>query len=126
MATTVKEIMSDHVRAATPNDSLAHARNVMDTLHIHAIPVVNSDGEPVGIVTSRHVRDTTVNEATPLESVIDYEVETIARDATVSEAIDRLLEHHIHHLVVVHDLRVVGIISSFDVLRTFRDHLGDA
>jgi signal-transduction protein with cAMP-binding, CBS, and nucleotidyltransferase domain len=30
--------------------------------------------------------------------------------------------HHIHHVIVTHEQRIVGIISSFDLLKLVEDH----
>ena len=41
-------------------------------------------------------------------------------DASVAARVMR--NHHIHHLVVTHEQKVVGILSTFDLLQLVEDH----
>ncbi len=47
----------------------------------------------------------------------------ISPEATILEALNLLLNHHIHALPVVDHGRLVGIITDGDLLRAFRFHL---
>lgn len=51
------------------------------------------------------------------------DVVTIAPDAPLSEAADRMLEHRIHRLPVLENGRVIGILSAFDFMRLFASNL---
>ena len=53
-------------------------------------------------------------------------VETIAADASLSEAVRRLGEKRIGALPVVEDGRIVGIVSERDVIYCLRDRGGEA
>ena len=52
-------------------------------------------------------------------------VETIAADATVSDAVRRLGEKRIGALPVIEDGRIAGMISERDVIYCLRDHGAD-
>jgi CBS domain-containing protein len=49
--------------------------------------------------------------------VMSAEVRSVAPDTSVTEAAKAMVEHQIHHLVVVDRGVVVGMVSSFDLLR---------
>ena len=44
------------------------------------------------------------------------EIQSVAEDATVSEVAMAMLKGHLHRLLVLRDGRVVGIISTSDLL----------
>ena len=52
---TVDEVMSDELRTLTEQDTLADAQSLMQTAHIHHIPIINSAGGLVGLVSHRDV-----------------------------------------------------------------------
>jgi len=48
-------------------------------------------------------------------------VHTVARNSSVAVAARMMRNHKIHHLVVTDKKKVVGVISSFDLLRLIED-----
>jgi len=96
----------------------------MADTEIHAVMVTEREGEsPVGVVshtdaiahygenlTAIHARD-----------VMTENVISISEDATVEEAAKRLLESHIHRLLVVGEEGApLGILSTTDIVREMR------
>ncbi len=58
--------------------------------------------------------------STPISSILNRkgrQVVTIGPEATVYEAIARMVEHNVGSIVVVHDQQVVGIFTERDYLR---------
>jgi signal-transduction protein with cAMP-binding, CBS, and nucleotidyltransferase domain len=49
-------------------------------------------------------------------------VYTVPRYDDVSSAARVMRNHKIHHVVVTHEQQVVGILSSFDLLKLVEDH----
>jgi CBS domain-containing protein len=85
-------------------------------LDIGAIPVVDEDGTLRGIVSGEDM--VTDYEATiPVSRVMNSPVLTLSPDAEASEAAQTMREQGCHHIVVTRGERVVGIVSSFDLLR---------
>ena len=52
MSVKVEELMTRSVVTAEPHHSVEHVRNMLDNNNISAVPVVDSDGHPVGIVSA--------------------------------------------------------------------------
>lgn len=46
-------------------------------------------------------------------------------DATVAEVLDLMLENHIHRVVITRQRRLVGVVTSLDLLRLYRRELED-
>ena len=51
MNVKIADLMVENVITAQPHQTVGHIKKVLQTNHIGAIPVVNSENEPVGIVT---------------------------------------------------------------------------
>jgi CBS domain-containing protein len=121
MSVKIAELMADKVITANPHHSVDHLRGLMEHNNISAVPIVDTEGAPVGIVTSTdlvsdHKGGTPVSQfmAEGVASVPQY------NDASVAARIMR--KRKIHHVLVTHEKQVVGIISSFDLLKLVEDH----
>lgn len=116
MHRTVKEFMVKSVVELTDTESVGAARQRMANHDIGAVPVVNTEGALVGIVTATDLV-TDYDDVLPVSRIMSSPVRTIEPDVKVAEAAHRMREHGHHHLVVVDQGKVVGIISSLDLLR---------
>jgi CBS domain-containing protein len=113
---TVDQYMSKNVRVARLTDIVGPLRDVMLKQKLHAVPVLDDDNELRGIITSADL----IEEWAPqmgVQTVMSAEVRSVAPDTSVTEAAKAMVEHQIHHLVVVDRGVVVGMVSSFDLLR---------
>lgn len=113
---TVADVMSELVMVVTRQQSIGHVRELLARHEIHSLPVVNSQKEPIGIVTALDLVGQT-NDQAPVGQLMTRDVYTIPKYADVHLAARIMRNHRIHHLVVTHEREVVGIVSSFDLLR---------
>ncbi|OYU86550.1 MAG: hypothetical protein CFE45_25015, partial [Burkholderiales bacterium PBB5] len=93
--------------------------------------VVVEGGRPVGVVTAHDATRLLAEDASagdrPLQAVMGQPVLTLAMDATLNEAADRMLQHRVHHLVVVApDGQLVGMLNEHDLARSMAMGLMDA
>lgn len=116
MNVKIADLMVDHVVTTTPHKSLGHVRDIMRNNKISAVPVVNSDDEPVGIVTSNDFRKE-VNDASPVSTVLSGKLYQVPAYNDISVAAKIMRKHKIHHVLVTHEKKLTGIISSFDLLK---------
>ncbi len=127
-ATSVAEVMTTHVRTARPDQSLHEIWYLLGEEHCHHVPIVEGD-RVVGMISSRDLvgvaRNLGVSKlsasavgALTAREVMTPGIETIERDASVDEAIDRIGEGALHALVVVDDTgRLAGIVTDRDLLQ---------
>jgi len=121
MNVKIHDLMSKRVITAQPHHTVDHLRGLMQRNRINAVPVVGPDEEPVGIVSSVDLLPD-LKGATPVRSLMTGRVYTVPayNDAHVAARIMR--KHKIHHVVVTHEKQIVGMISSFDLLKLVEEH----
>lgn len=120
MTIKIADLMAKRVISATPHQSVAHVRKLLERNKVHAVPVVGPDMEAVGIVSSTDLARRLKDE-TPIRRVMSTEVKTIPAYNPVSAAARAMRRGKIHHLVVTHEKQVIGMLSSFDLLRLVED-----
>ena len=121
MNAKVNDLMSTNVISLQKHHTVASARTRLQKHNIQALPVLAEDGSALGIVTSTDLA-ADLAEDKPISQLMSPAVVTIPQYADVSEAARTMRNHHIHHVVVTHEKQVVGLISSFDLLKLVEDH----
>lgn len=121
MSMKIADIMQESVVTTTPEASLAEVRGMMSEAKISSVPVVDSENQVVGIVTTSDLAEGH-DDSTPVGDLLGEHVYTVPAYNPVHIAARVMRNHHIHHVVVTHEQKVVGIVSSFDLLRLVEDH----
>lgn len=121
MSVKISDLMARRVITAEPHHTVEHVRGLMERNRIHAVPVVGVDKEPLGIVSTADLARR-VNDRSPVSRIMSENVTVVPayNDASVAARIMR--KRRIHHVVVTHEKAVVGIISSFDLLKLVEGH----
>ena len=131
---TVAETMTTDVLSVDPQNSVATAIRLMRTGQLRRLPVVQ-DGRLVGIVTSGDVRritgmssvirdpsgDNFLWQHIPVANVMTLDVVTTSPDTLIAEAARLMIEHKIGGLPVVEQNRLVGILTTSDLLEALID-----
>ena len=117
----IDQIMRQPVMTATPHQTASHVRQLMAKHRISALPVVNTDNEPVGMVTAADLLDNHPDGA-PVSGFMSEPVYTVPRYDGPHIAARVMRNHKIHHVVVTEGKQVVGMVSAFDLLRLVEDH----
>jgi len=122
----VKEIMNRNVKTVRPEDTVKDAVKVMNEQRIGALVVVSGTGEVVGILTERDILTGVVATGKSADDVKASEIMTpnivtITPDMTLEEAADVMTENKIKKLPVVHEGRLVGIVTATDLIAYEKD-----
>ena len=120
MNVKIKDLMVERVITAQPHHTVDHVRGLMERNRIGAVPVIGPDGEAVGIVTATDLAAELKN-GTPVSRIMTERVYRVPAYNDVHVAARVMRNHKIHHVVVTHEQAVVGIISSFDLLKLVED-----
>jgi CBS domain-containing protein len=129
VSTLVRRVGGLLTRAAVtcgPATTAAEIAQLMSREGVGSLVVV-SDERPVGIVTDRDLRRKVVGEGRdprtiPASALMSSPVISLSPDAFVLDALVLMTRRGIHHLAVVAEGRLVGVISSSDVLRLELPH----
>ena len=129
----VTEIMSQPVITVTPETSIKSAAQLLVEHGISGLPVVNSKGRLVGIVSeadliSIEARPDPRSQATPLAptagstprnvaEVMTRDVVVVSAKSEVAQAARTLLNSDVKRVPVMNGRRVVGIVSRRDLVK---------
>lgn len=111
----LEEVMTTGVVAVKKDDTVGEAREQMESLAIHALPVTDRLGILEGIVSSEDLlrgHEPTL----PVSRVMTSPVHTLPPDADTKAAVALMRQHRHHHLVVLDGQKVIGMVSSLDLL----------
>ena len=121
MNAKVHDLMTESIVTTESDASISQVRQLLQDNKVGALPVVDSEGQPVGIVSATDlVAD--LEESSPVSSLMTEKVYTVPKYDDVSIAARIMRNHKIHRLVVTHEQAIVGMISAFDLLKLVEDH----
>jgi len=121
MNVKVHELMTKTVVTTTAHKSIEHVRNLIEHNKVGSIPVVDGEGTPIGILSATDLVPHLQDDA-HVKTIMKEKVYTIPQYDDVSIAARVMRNHKIHHLVVTHEQKVVGILSAFDLLKLVEGH----
>jgi CBS domain-containing protein len=100
--------------------SIQEAARLMSAQNIGSVVITGSQGEVVGIITDRDLRERVIaagREAkAPVREIMSCPVQTIAGSEPLYEAIQVMITRRLHHLVVTEEDQPIGMITSHDLV----------
>lgn len=126
----IRDVMTEDPVTLGSETSLSEAVDLMDQRGILHFPVVDATGRLVGVLSERHIRDAQPSvltlrdpearrralRATPVSRVCVFEPLTVEADASLRTAIGRMRSHKAGCLPVLDRGRLVGIVTSGDLV----------
>lgn len=134
----VKDIMTRELLTLEPNTSIREAAEILATEHVSGAPVVHA-GRPLGMVSAQDLLEFIAGLPSNPEAVTggvdhglldDHTVEeamtrgpltTIDAEAPASRAAELMQKERVHRLPVVEGNRLVGIITTTDLVKAVAD-----
>jgi acetoin utilization protein AcuB len=134
----VKDRMTRNPVTAQPETTHKQAAELMRDDNVHHLPVVNKQGELVGIVVHEDLLSAQPSPATTLsiyeihsllsklqlKQIMHHPVITVGPDCPLEEAASLMLRENIGCLPVMENDQLVGIITDTDVFQTLVALLG--
>ena len=129
--------MTRDVESVGPGTTVGDALDLMDTMSIRHVPVVEDDAL-VGLISDRdlaahvlplraaiaHPDEARARLETPVSELLRDEVLTVGPADAVGQAIDAMVVFGVGAVPVVDGQRLVGIVTTIDVLQAARTALG--
>ena len=115
----VKDIMTKALISVEPGTTVFQVAKMMEHGGIGAV-LVKKDGTTSGIITDRDfaikIATQKLSLETPVDKVTSYPLQTINSSETILIAADQMSSKKIRKLAVVEDGKIVGIITSTDLV----------
>jgi len=116
----ILQLKGDFTWCIAPDDTVYNALRMMADKDVGALLVMEND-HLIGIISERDYARKVIlfnksSRETLVREIMTAEVHTVHPDQTVQECIEMMYRHQIRHLPVVEDGRVVGVISTKDVM----------
>jgi CBS domain-containing protein len=121
MTIKISDLMHSPVFTLQRHHTVARARKLMTEHSISAIPIVGPEDELAGIVSKTDLLSDHAD-ATPLSQIMAEHAWAVPQYNDASAAARVMRKHAIHHVVVTHEKKVIGLVSSFDLLQLVEDH----
>jgi CBS domain-containing protein len=121
MNVKVADLMTESVVTTDPHASIDRVRRILQRNKVGALPVVDTEGRPVGIVSATDLVPSLKAES-PVSAIMTDKLYTVPKYDDVSVAARIMRNHKIHRVVVTHEQKVAGIISAFDLLQLVESH----
>lgn len=113
--------MVRNLQTVQPEDSLQKVKELLINHRIHHVPVVDKDFQLVGILTTYDLFKLNVDHkdypTTKVANVMTRQLATLEASDKVGTAAEIFMEHLFHALPVLDGRKLIGIVTSFDVLR---------
>jgi CBS domain-containing protein len=154
MTIPAKSVMTKDIVTASRETTVAEAAKLMLKHHVTALPVVDADNRPLGLVSEgdvmRHfgaqfqnkraqwlrmlaegetlapefLADIRLNQAR-VGQIMHTALISADEDASLAELADLMLQHGIKRVPILRDGVLVGIVSRADVVRAVVENLND-
>jgi CBS-domain-containing membrane protein len=147
----VRDVMMPRVICLTPEESVQAATRLMLQKGISGLPVVDRDGNLVGIVSegdflrraetgTKRVRPRWLEfilgpgrlaeeyvrvSGRKVRDVMTRDVHTVAPDATLATVVDLMERHHIKRVPVIDGGKLVGIVTRANLLHAMASFIGE-
>lgn len=126
----IQEIMTPKVETISPNATTKDAARIMHDQHIGSLPVINTEGELLGIITDRDICCKVVATGrdagwTKVHEVMHTEITTCFDDQEIGDAADIMVNQHIRRLAVLNrNNSMSGFLSVDDLAHGSHDLAG--
>lgn len=123
LRTPLRDVMIVNPQATAPETSIAAAAQQMREQAVSSL-LITADGALRGIVTDRDMTGRVVAESLdtslPVSEVMTRDLRTVTPETLAFEAMLLMAELKIHHLPVLEEGKVVGVVAGADIARLLR------
>ncbi|HAR45113.1 MAG: hypothetical protein A2X56_02920 [Nitrospirae bacterium GWC2_57_13] len=118
--THVGDLAARDVETAPPDITIREAAERMSMRRISSLVITGEDGVPAGIVTDRDLRDKVVAKARSVDdrisSIMSVSLIKVEARDYCFEALLKMIRYNIHHLLVVQEGRLKGVVTNHDLM----------
>lgn len=115
-----RNLMSTQVKSVSLGTPLSKIAILLAEERISGVPVTDEDGRVLGMISEADIMNALLKGLpllTPVEEVMTSPVHTVDEFDLTDEVMELFRKHHIHHLPVVREEKLLGMITPSDVIR---------
>ena len=117
------ELMSRDVRVVDTEDTVEMVDNLFMAHKLSSAPVTDARGDVFGILSSADLRQFHAAKKKPKAvrawELCTYKPISVSPETSVSEVAQLMIQHKIHHVLVIENGTLQGIVSSLDFVRQY-------
>lgn len=110
------DIMTRNVCTIQPEASAQQAAQLLDQKRISGAPVVNAQGQLIGMITEADIISKVNREGLRVADIMTHELIVVTEETPVGEIAQLLTERKIKRVPVVSNGKLVGIVSRADIV----------
>ncbi|MCP4335689.1 MAG: CBS domain-containing protein [Gammaproteobacteria bacterium] len=128
MNKSIENYMATELVCFAPDDDIIDAMRTLLERHISGAPVLDSDGQMLGLLTQKDCLAIVYNTAYhqdwggQVEQYMSREVEHIDADSSILEVAEKFLHSNFRRFPVLRDGRLAGLISRHDIMRALDEN----
>ena len=119
----ISSLMEKHVTTVDVDDTIDRIEELLDSHKLSCVPVVDSKGNCFGVISSPDlVHLHTIRKNPRVErawEVCTHKIIEVNPDIAVKEAAELMVKNKIHHIVIVDNGIIRGIVSSVDIVEEY-------
>lgn len=119
----IKEIMHSQVITIGIEDNIKKALDLMNQNKINGAPVVDKDGNLVGVVVKADIYRFLIEQGHydtyPIHSIMTKDVVTAEKGDDIIEVANKLINNDIVSIPIIEENKVIGIISLENIVTHF-------
>lgn len=112
--------MNAPVTVTNRNNKIKHLKDLFSRKGIHAVPVLEQDGTISGIVSASDLNKIH-DEEELVQNIMSDRVHIVLKNNRTKDAAGMMVKNNVHHLVVMEEGAVVGMVSSMDIVRVYSE-----
>ncbi len=117
----ISAFMQSYVVGVELDDSVEQVSQILDQHQLSCVPVFTPDKQVFGVISASDlVHFSTLHEDPKQQrawEVCSHKVTTINAATSAKQAAELMVEQNIHHLIVMNEQHIVGIVSSLDLIQ---------
>ncbi|OWW21162.1 CBS domain-containing protein [Noviherbaspirillum denitrificans] len=125
MGKPISSIMHRTVSPVHMDDTIDIVESVMNAHRISSAPVYDDGGAVIGIITTtdvvRHHASGKEGRATKAWELCTYKPLQVSADTPAPKVAELMVEHRVHHVLVMEGRSVEGIVSALDFVKLYLD-----
>lgn len=127
---TVSDIMTTTVRSVHRDTSIGQLEDIFTAEGISGVPLTDDAGQLAGFVSKSDISRFDSMGDDPffvkVHDIASPKVITVEPATSIEEAGRKMLDEHVHHLIVMQGDKMVGVLSAFDFVKFALNRLGEA